>query len=308
MRDNRIELVNVHTPVPFMAEAAALGCGSLPLAVTYHAGSMIKHRPAPDTVIRAYERKILPHLLDRADAIVAVSEAVRSGFLGGLGRRVDLAPPAVDTVVFSPAGSSAEPTLLFVGRIERSSAWKGIGVLLRAFRKVAAEIPDARLVLVGAGDALADHRRDAMHLEIAERVTFTGELTGDRLTEAYRSATAVVLPSTTEAESFGMCLIEAMACAKPVIGSNVGGIPFLVDDGEDGLLVVPGDADALADCCIRLLAEPALAARLGDNGRRKVTEHFTWASRVDYYDHLFTELLHGTHPRHPAASACCSAL
>lgn len=289
--DNRIELVNAHTPVPFMAEAAALGCGDRPLAVTYHAGSMVKHRQPADAFVRVYERLVLPRLLRRADAVIAVSEMVRSRFLHGRWHPVDLAPPAVDPDLFRPAAAPTSPTLLFVGRIERSSAWKGIDVLLRAFVTVAREVPDAQLVLVGGGDAVADHRRDAARLGLEGRVTFTGELTGERLAAAYGSATAVVLPSTTEAESFGMCLIEGMACAKPVIGSNVGGIPFVITDGEDGLLVPPGDADALAACCARLLTDPTLAASLGANGRCKVVADYTWQSRVAQYDRLFRELL-----------------
>lgn len=296
MRDNRIELVNVHTPVPFMAESAALACGARPLAVTYHAGSMVKHRQPADTFIRAYERLVLPHLLGRADAVIAVSELVRSRFLRGRWDPVDLAPPAVDTDLFRPAAAANRPTLLYVGRIERSSAWKGIDVLLRAFVSVTREVPDAQLVLVGGGDALPDHRRDVVRLGLAGLVTFSGVLTGNQLAEAYASATAIVLPSTTEAESFGMCLIEGMACAKPVIGSDVGGIPFVIDDGEDGLLVPPGDADALAACSIRVLRDPKLAATLGASGRRKVVESYTWQSRVAQYDRLFRELLDGSVP------------
>lgn len=100
---------------------------------------------------------------------------------------------------------------------------------------------------------------------------------------AYQRATVVVLPCVTDAESFGLSLIEAMACGKPVIGSRVGGIPFVMDEGVDGLLVPPGDVGALASACLRLLDDRKLAEALGAAGRRKVVADYTWNGQVDRY-------------------------
>jgi rhamnosyl/mannosyltransferase len=179
------------------------------------------------------------------------------------------------------------PTVLYVGRIERASAAKGIRHLLEAFALVRAELPQARLVLVGGGDAVEDHRRFAATLGILDGVEFRGTLSLEALFEAYQAASVVVLPSTTDSESFGMVLIEAMACGKPVIGSDVGGIPFVIDDGRDGYLVPPGNATALAGACLEILRAPDLAAALGEQGYRKVKDRFRWPTQIDKYRAIF---------------------
>jgi rhamnosyl/mannosyltransferase len=175
------------------------------------------------------------------------------------------------------------PTVLYVGRIERASAEKGIRHLLEAFALVHAELPEAQLVLVGGGDAIEEHRRSAAALGILDAVAFRGTLSLAALVKAYQAASVVVLPSTTDSESFGMVLIEAMACAKPVIGSDVGGIPFVIDNGRDGYLVPPADASALAGACLEILRRPDLAAALGERGHRKVKDRFTWRIQIDKY-------------------------
>ena len=202
--------------------------------------------------------------------------------------------PGVDTDTFVPAEPGdlnvRPPTVLFVGRLDRASAWKGIDHLLNAFVLVLRELPDAELVLVGGGDALEDHRHAAASLGILANVRFLGVLEGSALVQAYQQATVVVLPSTSEAEAYGMSLIEAMACKKPVIGSNIGGIPFVIDDGVDGLLVAPGDHQELASACLEVLRSPALAAEMGERGWMKV-QSLSWQSRVEQYQEIFATVL-----------------
>jgi rhamnosyl/mannosyltransferase len=121
-------------------------------------------------------------------------------------------------------------------------------------------------------------------------VEAVGELTGEALVTELRTAAVLALPSRTEAESFGMALVEAMACATPVVGSEVGGIPHVVTDGETGLLVPPGDPAALAAACRRLLEDTALADRLGAAGRRRAEERYAWDGLTERYAELFRGL------------------
>ena len=302
MAANRVDLVHAHAPVPFMAEAAAIACGRRPFVLTYHC-SLPKGRRFVDVPLAAYEAKVLPRLLRRADEVVSVSPPVDRWLRPHTEGKAHLVPPGVDETIFVPArfarspgldaGVTAVPTVLYVGRIERASAEKGIRHLVEAFALVHAELPEAKLVLVGGGDAIEEHRRSAAALGIADAVVFRGTLSLAALVKAYQAASVVVLPSTTDSESFGMVLIEAMACAKPVIGSAVGGIPFVIDDGRDGYLVPPADADALAGACLEVLRAPDLAAALGERGHRKVTDRFTWHTQIDKYRAIF-ETLAGT--------------
>jgi glycosyltransferase involved in cell wall biosynthesis len=120
-------------------------------------------------------------------------------------------------------------------------------------------------------------------------VDFSGELTGERLADAYRHAAVAVLPSLRDTESFGMVLV-AMACGTPVVGSEVGGIPHVVVPDVTGLLVPPGDPDALAAACGRVLDDGDLADRLGAAGRRRAVECYAWPALTDRYLELFRSL------------------
>jgi glycosyltransferase involved in cell wall biosynthesis len=306
-RRYQVQVLHLHSPVPFLADAAMLAAGRpgrLAVVLTYHAGTLVKGSSGlVDHLLRWYERRVLPLLFRRADELVAVSPtslAHRTGRATVISPGVDpeqfrpdaaAEPPAgPDASAEPPAGpdASAEPpagpgspTLLFVGRMERSSAWKGVPVLVEAFAEVCRRTPQARLVLAGGGDAVPDHLEQARRLGLSGRVTWAGELAPAELARAYRAATMLVLPSLTAAESFGMTLIEAMASGRPVVGSDVGGIPSVIRDGVDGLLVPPGDPVALADACTRLLADPRLAARMGRQGRLAAETRFGWPARID---------------------------
>ncbi|MFG2818859.1 glycosyltransferase family 4 protein [Kitasatospora sp. NPDC048365] len=291
LRRSGAEVVNAHAPVPGMADLAVAVAGRRPTVLTYHAGSMHKGEPGSglaDRLIGAYERRVLPGVFRRARTLVAVSPV---SLAAGRPHAVEITP-GVDTERFTPgvAASQRPRTLVYAGRMDRSSAWKGVDVLVRAFAELAPALPQARLRLVGGGDALPGLLDLAAELGVADRVEAVGELTGDDLVESLRTAAALVLPSRTEAESFGMALVEAMACGTPVVGSAVGGIPYVLAEGETGLLVPPGEVAPLAAACARLLSDGELADRLGAAGRRRVEQHYAWTGLTDRYLDLFRSL------------------
>jgi len=294
-----VDVVNTHSPVPFLADAAVLVAGARPVIMTYHAGSMRKGALPIDSVIGLYERVILPRLFRRATRIVSVSPGLLTGILAPWREKVELITPGVDTDVFRPATKTGDgvdeggPIITFVGRLERSSQWKGISVLLEAFHILATrdEWPGLQLQLVGGGDGVSLYQEIAARLGIDGIVVFTGVLRGEDLVKAYQQSTVVVLPSTTEAESFGITLIEGMSCSKPVIGSRIGGIPFVISDGDDGLLVTPNDAESLASACALILSQPDLGVQLGAHGRRKVEERFSSRRLVERH----VDLLRNAH-------------
>jgi rhamnosyl/mannosyltransferase len=290
LRCYQVDVINTHSPVPFLADVATLMAGGRPVVQTYHSGSMVKNTGRLDWLITLYEKHVLSRLFHRAAALVAVSPTSLAHEVPG----AHIITPGVDAGKFAPSSHPWGNTLLYVGRIDRTSAWKGVDVLLRAFARLVADVPDARLRLVGSGDAVEDQRELAYSLHITDHVEFAGELTGQDLIDAYSRARALVLPSLTEAESFGMTLIEAMACARPVIGSAIGGIPYVIDDGRTGLLVPPGDVGALSAACRRLLTDDGLCARLGGNGRRVVESRYAWPELMADYLDIFRGLLPST--------------
>lgn len=294
LRRTGADVVNVHAPVPGLGDLAIALAGRRPTVLTYHAGSMHKGEPGSgpaDRLIGLYEKAILPRVFARASRLVAVSPV---SLAEGHPHAVRITP-GVDTDRFTPGEpASLRPrTIVYVGRMDRSSAWKGVDVLVLAFARFASDVPGARLRLVGDGDALPGLRALADELGVADRLETPGALSGAALTDAVRTATVLALPSLTEAESFGMALVEGMACATPVVGSDVGGIPHVVAHGETGLLVAPGDPDALAAACAKLLADGDLADRMGAEGRRVAEERYAWPRLTARYLELFRTLQSG---------------
>jgi glycosyltransferase involved in cell wall biosynthesis len=169
------------------------------------------------------------------------------------------------------------PTALFVGMLE---AYKNVDGLAGAWRQVARQVPEARLVVVGKGAQQAVV--DDLVAAYPGRVEHRPELTPGEVAAAMDSSTCFVLPS--RAEGLGRVVIESFARGRGVIASRGGGIPDLVHDGVEGILVEPGDDDALAAALVRVLSDPELAARLGARARERYTAWHTtpaeYAARV----------------------------
>ncbi len=141
-------------------------------------------------------------------------------------------------------------------------------------------LPEVKLCIVGEKGDFTD-----------ERILSVGIKHGEDLVEEMQKASLLVLSSLAHMESFGMVLIEAMACQTPVIGTNVGGIPEVINDGVDGFLVPPQDSNALALAISKILADKELATRMGQAGEVKVKEKFTWETRAALTKEVFEACL-----------------
>jgi glycosyltransferase involved in cell wall biosynthesis len=268
-----IDVVNAHAPVPGLADIAAF-TAPVPVVLTYHSGSLVKGDHPVDPLLRGYERHVLPRVFDRWGRLVAVSPVSMAHATG----RAELVPPGDDTELFTPPASAArrEPRVLYVGRVERTSRWKGLQVLVEALAHLRETVPDVRLDIVGDGDDVSALRAGAERHGVADLIEWHGRVPHSELPLLYQRAGVTVLPSLTESESFGMTLVEAMASGCPVVGSEAGGIPFVVRDNVDGLLVAPGDPGALAEALAAVLTDPTRAQALGAAGREAAASRWDW--------------------------------
>ena len=182
--------------------------------------------------------------------------------------------------------------ILFVGRL---IDWKGVHTLVSSVKKVRDTVRNARLVIVGDGPerkSLADRVKE---LGLEDSVTFTGQVSDEELKDYYSRASVFVLPSITvnnQTEGLGVVLLEAMASGIPVIGSNTGGIPDIIEDKVNGLLVPPGDPDALAEAIIRIFEDRDLADRFREAGLETVKGRFSWDKISDQFIEVYREVLH----------------
>lgn len=214
-------------------------------------------------------RALVRFFIDRAACIVVVSErwCAWMHLVTANPNVVVIANPVALPAATAIARERA--TVVFTGRC---SAAKGIDELLQATRELLQEHPSLELELAGDGDLEAVAKR-ADELGLAGKVTLHGWVGGRQRDAMLARATVFVLPS--HAEGLPVSLLEAMAAGCPVVASDVGGIPDVVVDGFNGLLVPAGDAGALARAMRRLLADPALAAEMGRAARATIASRFT---------------------------------
>jgi glycosyltransferase involved in cell wall biosynthesis len=211
-------------------------------------------------------RGLLNPVADRvALAALRNADGIRTvtGYTTGLVRELGLEPadefPAYmdfDSFLQTPLQPlPASPRALFVGVLER---YKNVDGLAAAWRRVAERVPGARLQLVGSGSL--QPAVEQLVRDFPAQTSWTPKLSQAEVSDALDASTVLVLPSRSE--GMGRVIIEAFSRGRPVLGSRVGGIPDLVEDGVNGLLVEPGDTDALVDALVRVLIDKELVERL----------------------------------------------
>jgi glycosyltransferase involved in cell wall biosynthesis len=209
-----------------------------------------------------------------ADAVACISDFCRSQLLAHVDPahaerlhlvRCGLEPGEYDDVADAPRAERSGVEILCVGRLVPE---KGQAVLVEALDRLVARGIDARVTFVGDGPARAALEQAVAARDLSDRVTLTGALGADGVRRAYAAADVFCLPSF--AEGLPVVLMEAMACGLPVVTTWIAGVPELVHDGEDGLLVPPADAERLADALGRLAEDAPERRRLGAAARRAV--------------------------------------
>jgi glycosyltransferase involved in cell wall biosynthesis len=178
-----------------------------------------------------------------------------------------------------------EPGAQIVGVVARLEPEKGHPTLLEAWPGVIRAVPDAYLLVVGEGSRREELEAQARSLRIAHRVVFTGRR--DDMPAVTAALDVAVLPSYREAQ--GLTVLEAMALSRPVVASNVGGIPEMIADGATGLLVPPHDAAALTNAIVRLLTDHPYADMLARAGHDLVHERFCVERMVADIEAIYDE-------------------
>lgn len=235
--------------------------------------------------------------LAAADAVVVISPqeeaALRSD--GLIPKRIELIPPGIDPAAFAiqrdtpfaKRGLAGKSVVLFAGRIARA---KGLDLLLQAFPRVLQSVPEAHLAIAGEdfGEQGSLLRR-AKTLGISDAITWLGKLSREELLAAYQHAQVFASPSRYEA--FGISVLEAQAAGCPVVATNTTSLPFLVKDGETGLLFRPEDEMHLASSLLRVLSDHAFAQRIAEHARTRALRDFSWNRSTEKLRTLYTDLI-----------------
>src|SRR5918997_2178640 len=276
----RADVVHVHlgedlAVLPVGAAAARLH--RLPLVLTVH--TSLRHTLA-GCDLRSAVLKTVGSPIERwgehsAGAVLVITPRLYRLLLadGVDENRVHLIPPGVNPSLFEgpfedPFAGVGKPRVLFVGRL---APQKGVGTLVAAAGLL--EDPSAQVLLVGDGPERKALERESKRIGIADRVHFVGFVAHERLPAVLAHADLLVLPSIYE--ELGTVLLEAMQAGLPVVASKTGDVPDVIEDSVNGMLVAPGEPEALARAIDRLLADPGLTCRLSE-GAREGGKDYDW--------------------------------
>ncbi|MCG8351032.1 MAG: glycosyltransferase family 4 protein [Chloroflexales bacterium] len=283
-----LDLIHLHYPFIIGAEMVALisALTGTPLVVSFH--NDLIGTGARERIFSQYQRLSARLAVARATQLCVVSQDhyAHSRLRKDLGWREPAVlelPNGVDTYRFKPDRPNPElrnrygippeaGLILFVAALDRAHHFKGLERLLQ----IMPDLPDDTwLLVVGDGDMRAAYEQQAAFMGIRQRIVFAGAVDHQQTPAYFRSADVTVLPSAPP-ESFGLVLIESLACGTPVIAHDIPGVRTVVNNGHDGFLVPVDDQKMLIHSIRLVLADDALRRMMGQQGRIKVEAHYGW--------------------------------
>jgi len=285
LKEEQFELIHIHEPL----------CPLLPLLVLDHSQAVnlgTFHAYHSSDMGYKFGKFILRRWFGKLNGRIAVSKPALDFVNRFFPASYEIIPNGIDVERFSADVPPIEGlcddklNILFVGRPEKR---KGLKHLLAAYKQVKKELPNTRLIVVGPGNKRRYEK--LVNKASLEDVVFKGYVSDEDLPRYYRTCDLFCTPATGE-ESFGIVLLEAMAAAKPIVASQIEGYASVLDHEVEGLLVPPGDEQALADTLIRLLSDSALRQEMGTRGRQKA-EEYSWQNIAQRLQHYYASLLDG---------------
>jgi len=275
------DILHTHLPTPWSADWSAIVSmlKNRPLVLTYHsdiAGKGLAHH-----ISGAYNLTMLRLLIKNADKIIVTRHGYLSEHLKGQKEKMVVIPIGVDTRIFRPLITEKKGDIFFLSVLDEYHEFKGLDVLLGAIRIAKREMPDLKLIVGGEG-ALKDHYiKVSKSMGLGRNVEFVGSVPQETLAEYYNSCNLFVLPSTDPTrETFGIVLLEAMACKKPVVATKIA-----------GFVVNPGDKEMLAEAMLCILKNQELADKMGSAGRRMIEKKYNWRRVAEQTSELYEGLV-----------------
>jgi len=284
------DLIHVHLPNPLAELSALMADRNIPVVAQFHS-DVVRQR----NLLKLYG-PFLDAFYRRANCIVVPTprHIEISRFVSKYREKCRVVPFGVPISRFEldeTGRNKADelrdglPSVLCVGRLV---TYKGVEFLIRALENI-----KARLRIIGTGPLEGSLKNLAREKGIADRVEFLGHVSNQDLIAYYHACDVFVLPSITNAEMFGVVQLEAMACRKPVISTNLPtGVSWVNQHGKTGYVVPPGNAEVLARSIQHLISNSQLREEMGEAGRMRVAQHFTSTKMAEAMLQVYREILH----------------
>ncbi len=296
------DLIHANFPNPFNTIMGALASTmkKVPAVLTWH-NDLPSVTKLAGSIVRIHDGLAAPLYLKYYDSIITTSNIYqkKSKMLRKFQNKTRTIFNGVDCKRFNPDVYAEDikvdleikdsKVILFVAALTKWHRYKGLDILIEAFRLI--RDIDLKLLIVGGGELKSEYEAYAGSVNLTGKVLFVGEVSDELLPKYYSLADMLVLPSKDRSEGFGLTILEANASGKPVIGSNIGGIPGILTDNDNGILVPPNNPSLLADAISRLSKDDKLRERMGERGRQIAIMH-DWSRVALETEKIYFELLH----------------
>ena len=301
-----VDIVHLHTtasPIDLLSALLYAKRKKKPLILTYHGDINVIHDELIYKLAISFYDKLIDKVLSYANVIISPSEYYieESRFLKKYRDKIVVIPNGINIEEFDipyPKEECREKSglplnenvILFVGVIH---SHKGPDVLIKAMPKIIKEVSNTKSIFVGKeGEKgnLEGLEKLSKKLGVKKNIKFAGFVEGGLKPLYYKAADVFCLPSTTSHESFGIVNLEAMACGVPIVASKIGGVPDIVKEGENGLLVPPRDPEALAEAIIYLLKSEGVREKMGKDAREKIKD-YSWERIAEETEKVYEEIL-----------------
>ena len=231
--------------------------------------------------------------LKSADAVIALTQDMERKIQEICNRDAFVIPGGIDLRRFeglsrknaAKSSTDSERIILFVGRLH---PLKGVAYLVEAMYTIIHSNPRVRLLIVGDGEERSNLENLTNKLGLAKYISFTGKVPHEKVPEYMATADVLVLPSLVE--GFGVVLLEAMACGLPIVATNVGGIPEIVQDGENGLMAESENSREIADKVLMIFENDELRKRISQNNLEKA-KNYSWKAVVDKLEKVYQGII-----------------
>jgi len=290
LEGEKFDIIHLHEPFMVMLCSAMLRFSKTVNVGTFHA---TRGKPGYNWGWPV-SRFMLNRRCKKLSGKIAVSKPAMEYASGYVPGPYQIIPNGIDLEKFSPDVPKIEKfndgklNVLFVGRLEKR---KGLRYLIDAYSRVKKDFDESRLIIVGPGTRFLGKYKKQVRDYGLKDVHFIGPVSDDKLPGYYNTADIFCAPATGQ-ESFGIVLLEAMACGKPVVASNIEGYAGVMTDQKEGLLVLPKNADSLAEALRTLMADEKLRKQMGERGIT-TARNYSWqrvAKRVvAYYNKVLDE-------------------
>ena len=286
------DILHTHLPTPWSADWSGLisRLKKRPLVLTYH--NDIVGEGWAGQIAWIYNKTALKLLMKSAGGIIVTRNRYVSPYLKEYAGKVFFIPLGIDVEAFRPRAAPPKGDIFFLSVLDEFHRYKGLEVLFAALKIMKQELPDVRLVVGGRGCMLDCYRGMADSLGIGDNVSFAGFIPSEKLIEYYNGCKLFALPSTDpRREGFGIVPLEAMACERPVVVTEIMGMAGDINECGAGMVARCTDKEALASSMLAILKDDDLARRMGAEGRKLAIGKYSWRRAAEQIERVYRELL-----------------